>query len=165
MNIFFLDETPELSAKMLCDKHVPKMLLESAQMLSTAVRKYEKETDTNPLAEPIYKSAYPNHPMTIWVSETLGNFTWALYNAFCINNEYEYRFKKNHKSYKVIKNIIDFELMANIPDGDFTDPPQCITDQYKLRSDLYVNAYRDYYKGEKEYFAKWEKGRQQPEWW
>ena len=38
-------------------------------------------------------------------------------------------------------------------------------DQYKLRSDLYVNAYRDYYKGEKEYFAKWEKGRNQPEWW
>ena len=55
--------------------------------------------------------------------------------------------------------------MAHIPDGDFTDPPQCMPDQYKLRSDLYVNAYRDYYKGEKEYFAKWEKGRQQPEWW
>ena len=163
MNIFFLDETPELSAKMLCDKHVPKMLLESAQMLSTAVRKYEKETDTTPLAEPIYKSAYPNHPMTIWVSETLGNFTWALYNAFCINNEYEYRFKKNHKSYKVIKNIIDFELMAHIPDGDFTDPPQCMPDEYKDND--YVTAYRNYYKGEKKYFAKWEKGRQQPEWW
>ena len=163
MNIFFLDETPELSAKMLCDKHVPKMLLESAQMLSTAVRKYEKETNTTPLAKPIYKSADPNHPKTIWVSETLGNFTWALYNAFCINNEYEYRFKKNHKSYKVIKNIIDFELMAHIPDGDFTDPPQCMPDEYKDND--YVTAYRNFYKGEKEYFAKWEKGRQQPEWW
>ena len=74
MNIFFLDKTPDGSAEMLCDKHVPKMLLESAQMLSTAVRKYEKETNTTPLAKPIYKSAYPNHPMTIWVSETLGNF-------------------------------------------------------------------------------------------
>ena len=40
MNIFFLDKTPELSAKMLCDKHIPKMLLESAQMLSTAVRRH-----------------------------------------------------------------------------------------------------------------------------
>ena len=165
MNIFFLDETPELSAKMLCDKHVPKMLLESAQMLSTAVRKYEKETDTTPLAEPIYKSAYPNHPMTKWVCENKANFKWALDNALWINNEYEYRFKKNHKSYRVIKNIIDFELMAHIPDGDMTTPPQCMPDEYKLRSDLYVSAYRDYYKGEKEYFAKWEKGRSEPKWW
>ena len=46
-----------------------------------------------------------------------------------------------------------------------TVPPQCMPDEYKLRSDLYVNAYRDYYKGEKEYFDKWEKGRNQPEWW
>ena len=159
MNIFFLDKTPEGSAEMLCDKHVPKMLLESAQMLSTAVQRH-----TGGLAF-LYKSAYPKHPMTIWVGTTKANFKWALDNALWINNEYEYRFKKNHKSYRVIKNIIDFELMAHIPDGDMTTPPQCMPDEYKLRSDLYVSAYRDYYKGEKEYFAKWEKGRSQPEWW
>ena len=163
MNIFFLHKFPSKAAQYLCDKHIPKMLLESAQMLSTAVRKYEKETDTTPLAEPIYKSAYPNHPMTIWVSETLGNFTWALYNAFCINKEYEYRFKKNHKSYKVIKNIIDFELMAHIPEGDFTKPPQCMPDEYRDKD--YVTAYRKYYNTDKKYFAKWEKGRSCPEWW
>ena len=95
MNIFFLDKTPELSAKYLCDKHLPKMLLESAQMLSTAVRKYKNKT---PLAEPIYKSAYPNHPMTKWVGENRSNFNWALDNALWINNEYQYRFKKEHKS-------------------------------------------------------------------
>ena len=97
MNIFFLDKTPEKSAEMLCDKHVPKMLLESAQMLSTAVRKYEEETDTTPLAEPIYKSAYPNHPMTKWVCETLGNFMWAFENADQISKEYFKRFGKRQK--------------------------------------------------------------------
>ena len=163
MNIFFLDKTPELSAEMLCDKHIPKMLLESAQMLSTAVRKYEKETDTTPLAKPIYKSAYPNHPMTKWVGETKGNFEWALENAIYIHEEYRFRFNKNHKSYKVIKNIINFELQAHLPEGDMTTPPQCMPDEYKDND--YVTAYRNYYKGEKEYFAKWEKGRQQPEWW
>ena len=163
MNIFFLDKTPELSAEMLCDKHIPKMLLESAQMLSTAVRKYEKETDTTPLAKPIYKSAYPNHPMTKWVGETKGNFEWALENAIYIHEEYRFRFNKNHKSYKVIKNIINFELQAHLPEGDMTTPPQCMPDEYKDNN--YVTAYRNYYKGEKEYFAKWEKGRQQPEWW
>ena len=40
MNIFFLDKTPEKSAEFLCDKHIPKMLLESCQMLSTAVRRH-----------------------------------------------------------------------------------------------------------------------------
>ena len=163
MNIFFLDETPKFSAQYLCDKHIPKMLLESAQMLSTAVRKYEEDTETTPLAEPIYKSAYPNHPMTIWVSETLGNFTWALDNAIWINNEYKLRFNKIHKSYKVLKNIIDFELNAHIPEGDFTEPPQCMPDEY--RDTDYVTAYRRYYNTDKKYFAKWEKGRQQPEWW
>ena len=163
MNIFFLDETPKFSAQYLCDKHIPKMLLESAQMLSTAVRKYEEDTETTPLAEPIYKSAYPNHPMTIWVSETLGNFTWALDNAIWINNEYKLRFNKIHKSYKVLKNIIDFELNAHIPEGDFTEPPQCMPDEYRDKD--YVTAYRRYYNTDKKYFAKWEKGRQQPEWW
>ena len=38
MNIFILDEDPVIAAKMLCDKHVPKMIVESAQMLSTAHR-------------------------------------------------------------------------------------------------------------------------------
>ena len=162
MNIFFLDKTPELSAQYLCDKHIPKMLLESAQMLSTAVRKYEEETNGVPLAEPIYKSAYPNHPMTKWVGETKGNFNWALENAIYIHEEYRFRFNKNHKSYKVIQNIIDFELDAHLPEGDITTPPQCMPDEYRDKN--YVTAYRKYYNTDKKYFAKWEKGREQPEW-
>ena len=85
----------------------------------------------------------------------------------CEEKEAEYfkRFNKIHKSSKVLLNIAFNDHKNDIPKGDMTPPPQCMPDQYKLRSDLYVNAYRDYYKGEKEYFAKWEKGRQQPEWW
>tara|TARA_R110002012_G_scaffold21298_1_gene74578 strand:+ start:355 stop:867 length:513 start_codon:yes stop_codon:yes gene_type:complete len=168
MNIFFLDKFPVKSAEYLCDKHVPKMLLESAQMLSTAVRRYLLYDDKLPLLYDdelpyIYKSAYPNHPMTKWVSISKNNFNWALENAIHIHEEYRFRFNKNHKSYKVIKNIIDFKLDAHIPDGNFTEPPQCMPDEYKDKN--YVVAYRRYYVGEKKYFAKWEKGRSQPEWW
>ena len=53
-------------------------------------------------------------------------------------------------------------MQTEIPEGDFTEPPQCMPDQY--RNENYVTAYRDYYRGEKT-FAKWEKGRTQPEWW
>jgi len=43
MNIFFLDRDPYKAALALCDKHVPKMLLESTQMLSTAVQANAKK--------------------------------------------------------------------------------------------------------------------------
>ena len=158
MNIFFLDKTPEFSAQYLCDKHIPKMLLESAQMLSTAVHSYTMGISTY-----IYKEAYPNHPMTKWVGFNCSNFKWALDNALWINNEYEYRFKKKHKSFRIIQNILNNNYIEDTTKGDFTEPPQCMPDEYKDND--YVTAYRNYYKGEKEYFAKWEKGRQQPEWW
>ena len=162
MNIFFLHRDPQWAANALCDKHVPKMLLESAQMLSTAVRKYEEDTGTTPLAEPIYKSAYPNHPMTKWVGFNRDCFRWALENAVFISQEYCKRFKKLHKSSRILNVIYDNQYYKEIPDERFTNPPQCMPDEYKDND--YVTAYRNYYKGEKT-FAKWEKGRQQPEWW
>ena len=157
MNIFFLDKTPEFSAEYLCDKHIPKMLLESAQMLSTAVQNY---TDR---IEELYKPAYPNHPMTKWVGFNRDCFSWALGNAVWINNEYEYRFKKKHKSFRIIQNILTNNYIADIPDGFFKEPPQCMPNEY--RDTDYVVAYRRYYNADKKYFAKWEKGRQQPDWW
>ena len=169
MNIFFLDKTPELSAKMLCDKHVPKMLLESAQMLSTAVHQHQGDIDPDSL----YKKAYPNHPMTKWVGFSRANFKWALENAVIINQEYCKRFKKLHKSSRIINSIYDNNYIDDIPEGysmkynkfnmSITEPPQCMPDEYKDKD--YVVAYRRYYVGEKKYFAKWEKGRSQPEWW
>ena len=59
MNIFILDKNPKLAAAMHCDKHVPKMILETAQMLSTAHRVYD-----TPQAENLYKQAHLNHPCT-----------------------------------------------------------------------------------------------------
>ena len=38
MNIFYLHKDPEISAKMHCDKHVVKMIIEYAQLMSTAHR-------------------------------------------------------------------------------------------------------------------------------
>ena len=157
MNIFFLDKTPSFSAQYLCDKHVPKMLLESAQMLSTAVQKY---TDR---IEELYKPAYPNHPMTKWVGFNRDCFRWALENADIINQEYSKRFKKIHKSSRIINIIYDNNYLNDIPDGFFKEPPQCMPDEYRDKD--YVTAYRRYYNTDKKYFAKWEKGRSCPEWW
>ena len=43
MNIFVLDKDPHIAAQMHCDRHVPKMIVESAQMLSTAHRLLDGE--------------------------------------------------------------------------------------------------------------------------
>ena len=157
MNIFFLDKSPEKSAQYLCDKHIPKMLLESCQMLSTAIQSYTGRIDG------LYKPAYPNHPMTKWVGDTRNNFRWAIDNAVSINDEYTKRFGKLHKS-SVVLNKIWFENYIDLmPREKFTEPPQCMPDEYRDKD--YVTAYRRYYNTDKKYFAKWEKGRSCPEWW
>ena len=103
MNIF-LDKTPDMSAKYLCDKHVPKMLLETCQMLSTAVQKYAGRI------EDLYKPAYPKHPSTIWAGETRNNFVWLLEHGNEINNQYEIRHGKKHKSKRIL-DIIQTDVM------------------------------------------------------
>jgi hypothetical protein len=158
MNIFFLDKAPKKSAQYLCDKHVPKMVLESAQMLSTALHSHTMGISTG-----IYKEAYPNHPMTKWVGFNRDCFRWALENALHIGAEYLRRFGKRHKSMNIINTIYDNNYIDDIPDGFFKKPPQCMPDKYKHKN--YVTAYRKYYKGDKAYFAKWAKGRPAPEWW
>ena len=88
---------------------------------------------------------------------------WAFENADQISKEYFKRFGKKHKSTRILDFIVDNDMQTEIPEGFFSEPPQCMPDEYK--DDDYVTAYRKYYKGDKAYFAKWEKGRQQPEWW
>jgi len=158
MNIFFLHKDPQWAANALCDKHVPKMLLESAQMLSTALHSHTMGISTG-----IYKEAYPNHPMTIWVGFNRDCFRWALENAVYINHQYEQRFNKGHKSFRVIETIYNNNYIDDISNGFFKEPPQCMPDEYKDKD--YITAYRKYYQGAKAYFAKWEKGVFAPEWW
>ena len=157
MNIFFLDEMPEVSAKMLCDKHVPKMLLETCQMLSTAYQRHMGEH------EELYKPAYPKHPMTIWTGDSKANFDWAYDHAISISQQYNYRFFKKHKSHRILQVLADEVKTVGIPDIGFTTPPQCMPDEYKC--DNYIEAYRKYYWNEKRYFAKWVRGVSPPDWW
>ena len=74
-----------------------------------------------------------------------------------------YDLKKKHKSGYIVQQIIDEDYYKEITDGFFSEPPQCMPDEYRDKD--YVSAYRKYYIGAKSYFAKWKKGRQQPDWW
>lgn len=154
MNIFVLDENTDICAEYHNDKHVVKMILESAQMLSTAVRSTGVDAG--------YKSTHLNHPCNIWVRESIWNWWWLFDLAYSLHNEWQYRFDhpehKKHKSFEVILSLPEPKL----PDLGLTPFAQAMPDEYK--SDDAVEAYRNYYMNEKDHLAGWKK-RNKPEWY
>lgn len=168
MNIFFLDHNPYEAAHFLCDKHIPKMLLESVQMLSTLAH------ETGRGCEHLYKPSYVNHPCNIWLRETIFAEAWLSAHTTALCLEYNYRYKKQHKSKEVYLHYLSHacytephfkqrpmnwtrELLQQM------NPPQCMPEKYHVTHDP-ISAYRRYYLGEKLHFAKWQKGREIPSW-
>lgn len=150
MNIFYLHENPERCAEMHCDKHVVKMILETAQLLSTA----HHEIDGEPSIE-CYKATHKNHPSAVWARENRSNYIWLwnLLNSLC--KEYTKRYGKVHKTERIgmVRDLgtCPYELR----NGPFTDPPQCMDDYCKVPENT-IMAYRNYYINEKSYMARWE---------
>ncbi len=148
MNIFILDKNIDKCARYHCDQHVIKMILESVQMLCTALN---KKGFTTP-----YKSTHVKHPCVLWVEHSFANFLWLEKLAMALNGEYRYRFDKDtdHKSIHVLDDIADYTY----EDRGLTDFAQAMPDKYKVKGDA-VKAYRKFYIGEKMSFAKWTKRR------
>ena len=157
MNIFYLDRDPVVAAQMMCDKHVVKMILESAQMLCTAHRVLDGDSYADLIG--MYKMAHKNHPSTIWVRTCDENYEWLWNHMDALMKEYTYRYGKHHATERLIHTL--WQYPYNIPVGDFTSPPQCMPDYCK--GDDTVSAYQTYYIEEKSYFATW-KNRETPEW-
>ena len=168
MNIFFLDRRPDDCAEMHCDKHVVKMILESAQMLSTAHRVLD-EDDAHP---DLYKIAHKNHPSTIWTRSSKQHYDWLFRLFRMLSEEYTKRYSKKtliknfggefkvHKTWEKLGKILEI-TPKNIEDTGWTDPPLCMPDSCK--DDDVVKAYRKYYIKEKSNFAVWNHSAQ-PAW-
>jgi len=151
MNIFAVNENPKIAARELCDKHVVKMILESAQMLCAPF-----ESGTAP-----YKRTHYNHPCTKWIRESVENYEWLLTHAYGLCEEYFWRYGKVHKSLDAIDWCDNHCQELNLPNRILTPFAQAMPDEYK--NDDPIQAYRDYYNGEKSYFAKW-KNTSTPAW-
>ena len=160
MNIFFLDRNPKIAAQMHCDKHVVKMVLEYAQILSTAHRVVDGDEAAD--REGLYKIAHKNHPSTAWARAGRGNYNWLSDLWGYLGNEYTHRYGKVHKA--ATKEWL-FYAPEYIPYKRFmaihTPPPQCMPDEYK--TDDTILAYRNYYINEKARFARYTNGTA-PEW-
>ena len=156
MNIFYLDKSAVISAQYMCDKHVVKMILESAQLLCTAHHICPTDAER---PEKFYKKTHMNHPSAIWARASADNYLWLTAHAKALLSEYTHRYGKQHASTPVIRwcsaNI------PNIPSGKLTEMPQCMPDEYKM--DDPVLGYRNYYKHGKAHLHNW-KNRSVPYW-
>ena len=142
MNIFYLHQDPYKSAEAMTNKHVVKMILESAQMLCTA----HHMLDNGNVDQKLYKPAFVNHPSTKWVRESKKHYEWLYSHFVGLNKEYTKRYDKVHATYFRLFEVLE-KFPENIPDKKFVQPPQAMPDMYKTRDS--VVAYRQYYVGEK----------------
>ena len=161
MNIFFLDKRPDNAAEMHNDKHCVKMILEYAQMLSTAHRVLDGEN----VHPDLYKIAHKNHPSTIWTRSSKQHYDWLFRLFRMLSAEYTLRYSngefKVHKTWDKLGKILE-TAPKNIVDNGWIDPPQCMPDHCK-KPDT-IDAYRNYYLTEKASFSTWNYSKQ-PTWW
>ena len=156
MNIFRVDNDPVKSAQMLCDKHIVKMPLETAQMLCSVWHRY----NFGHLVK--YKEAYKNHPCTRWAGDSKENYRWLVKHGLELCKEYTRRYDKEHKCHGVIWSIA--VAPSFILDDKATPQPQCMPDEYKVLDNA-VQAYKNYYIGAKSKIAQWNKSRGVPAWY
>jgi hypothetical protein len=184
MNIFYLSENPVEAAEWMVDRHVVKMILESAQLLSTAHRildgreiqlEVQVEQEDGKLKtrkkkwwllndareEILYSATHINHPSAIWCRSSIENYNWLVDHFFALMKEYTYRYDKEHKCF----GELSFALCTppkNLETYDMTLMPSAMADEYKISEDPIVN-YRNYYKMGKTHLHSWKK-RNPPEW-
>ncbi len=147
MNIFYLDKCPVKAAKYQYNKHVVKMILESAQMLCTAHHVYG---DAKQKANVPYKQAHLNHPSTLWTRKNNRNYMWLYHHMMALGDEYTRRYGKIHLSITKCEDKLA-KLPGGILETGFEQPPQAMPDKYKHKCS--IQAYWNYYIGDKHHIA------------
>ena len=143
MNIFVLDLDPVKAARAMDCVRVPKMVVESAQMMASALRRHGATDEQMPLTRSgtPYKGGYHHHPCTVWAGESQENWMWLAHHAMQLCEEYYKRFNKMHACTDPIYHMIGLQKI--IPNTELTPFAQAMPDEYK--DDDPVVAYRAYY--------------------
>jgi len=178
MNIFYLHNDPRTCAEMHVDKHCVKMILEYAQLLSTAHRvldgiqvvglsksgrkqtRYELSDTRDGI---LYSATHINHPSAIWVRKGVQNYMWLAELLEMLCGEYTYRYGKIHKVERDgLMQLLKNEFPKNLPIAPFTEPTPAMPDHYKVHGDS-ISSYKNYYLGDKQRMFSWKK-RETPSW-
>ena len=191
MNIFALDTNIKLAAQMHLDKHIVKMPIEYAQLLSTAHRLHDGHFEEHitpqgrrkkfwllegekvipgewngeprlTIENPVcYGLSHQNHPCAIWCRETIDNYNWLFDLLQETSAEYAHRYGRIHKTWSDVKDFLAAPPKKLKATG-LTQLPQAMGEEFKVKDDP-IQAYRNYYLGPKAAFAKWT-NRTTPDW-
>ena len=170
MNLFCLHYDPEKNARMHCNKHVVKMILELCQLLYACALVGGAQVDSMPVKA--YKLTHKWHPTSIWVRQSENNWLYTLELAMALCKEYTRRYKKHHSCEKHFAALMDLgyhppletrlikNVCGRIIDSKCTPlplamPKECIV--YKNDKPDPVESYRKYYRAKNEEWSK--KGR------
>lgn len=170
MNIFYLDRTPQQAAEWMVDRHVVKMILESAQLLCTAhrmldgnqipgksrtgrnVKRFVLDDDRNVM---LYQATHVNHPSAVWARTSTDNYLWLMEHFCALNREYSYRYgDKVHKCFELASLLQS--PPKNLKIHNLTEMPCAMDKQYIISTDPVIN-YRNYYKYGKKHLHRYTK--------
>jgi hypothetical protein len=180
MNIFYVHEDPATCAQQHVDKHVVKMILEYAQLMSTAHRvldgvetvgfsnsgrKAKRWFLKDEREGVLYKASHINHPSAKWCRHSLHNYNFLFRLWIELMREYHYRYGKIHSSMRLAGHL-RFPPSKISTEEKFSAPWRAMPEEYKVAKsepDYTVQSYRAYYNGAKTSMFKW-KNRPTPSW-
>jgi len=176
VNIFYVDSDPEIAACDMVDRHVVKMILETAQLLSTAHRVLDGVEEAGKSASGrkkkvwklpdaidtiMYSATHINHPSAVWVRESSANYDWLYTHLLALGREYTHRYSRTHLTIDKLGTILK-DAPKNIKQGGLTKMPSCMGDEFKVGDDPIAN-YRNYYTVGKASLHRWT-NRLPPQW-
>lgn len=122
MNIFAFDSDPWLSAKWLDDVRKNKMILETAQLLSSSVLFNDPFTSL-----PVYKPTHTSHPCTRWARKSRANFGWLVDYMHALGVQKA----GPHKSMSLLRHFEKFASVGNFMSEELTPFANCARNKDK----------------------------------
>lgn len=177
INIFYVDTDPTVAAQSMVDRHVVKMILETAQLLSTAHRivdgeEYVGQSRSGRKAKRwrlpdaidtiMYSATHINHPSAVWARRSVANYNWLYSHLMALGVEYTFRYGRDHVTISKLGSILS-QPPRHLTEQSFTKMPSCMDDQYILASQDPVANYRNYYNYGKVKLLRWTE-RRPPSW-
>lgn len=144
MNLYTISDNPVLCIQSLDDFLLTRTIVESAQLLSTAIQENEA-IKVKP--EGIYKSFNPSETHNVWIRESKYNYKWVFLYFIEGLKEFKRRTGKNHKAWDVSRNLMEYETY--FPDIPMTPFPRKFKKELSQYDELMnmkdtFEAYRNY---------------------
>ena len=131
MNLFLLNIGTQECVIDLCDKHIVKMILETAQILYSvwhvrAGLPNDKTLDT----VPAYRKTHVNHPTCVWARHSSYHYEWTCMYGIIMCKEYTHRYGKIHKTQYHLERLYSWGF-----------PPKCLPEPpIKKKSKVWIKA-------------------------